>query len=120
MADVLVAAIRHDALSRYEATLSAAGLKLDRIGLRPYANKFAVSSLLRHAMPERVLLIDVGPTLTEINVFRDSFLAFSRAASVAVPESLDDDSILTITGAEPAAMEPDAGTPMERINQRQP
>ena len=86
-ADVLVAAVRREVLEQYEATLAAAGLKLDRIGLRPYAHKVAVCDRLKHAMPERVLFIDVRPTLTEIDILRDSSLAFSRAASVVIPET---------------------------------
>lgn len=82
--EVLVAAVRREVLRKYEETFEAAELKLDRIGLRPYANKVAVDHLLRHAMPERVVFIDVGPTFTEINVLRNGFLAFSRSAEVAV------------------------------------
>jgi len=88
-AEVLVAAIRHEVVRQYEATFAAAGLRLDRIGLRPFANKVAACALLRHAMPSRLLFIDVRPTLTEINVVRDSFLAFSRAASVVIPPAAD-------------------------------
>lgn len=88
--EVLVAAIRREALARYEATFHAAGLKLDRVGLRPYANRVAVVELLKPAVPERVLLIDVGATFTEIDIIRDGFLAFSRAASVAVGPAEDD------------------------------
>ncbi len=83
--DVLVAAVRREVVRHYEATLDAAGLKLDRIGLRPYANALAVRELLKHAMPERVVFIDVRPNLTEIDVLRHGCLAFSRAASVVVP-----------------------------------
>ncbi|MBI3834277.1 MAG: pilus assembly protein PilM [Planctomycetes bacterium] len=83
--DVLVAAIRREVLQQYEATIEAAGLKLDRIGLRPYANKIAACAQLRFAMPERVVFIDVRPALTEIDFIRDSALSFSRAASVAIP-----------------------------------
>ncbi len=82
--EVLVAAVRREVLKKYEETFEAAGLKLDRIGLRPYANKVAVDNLLRHAIPDRVVFIDVGPTFTEINVLRNGFLAFSRSAEVAV------------------------------------
>ncbi len=96
-AEVLVAAIRREVLQQYVATFDKAGLKLDRVGLRPYANKVAVCELLRHGMPDRVLMIDVRPTLTEINVLRRSTLAFSRAASVLIPEHLEDTPHLSIT-----------------------
>lgn len=86
-ADVLVAAVRREVLEQYEATVAAAGMKLERIGLRPYAHKVAVCDRLKHAMPDRVLFIDVRPTLTEIDVLHGSLLAFSRSASVVIPES---------------------------------
>ena len=40
--DLLVAAIRRELIQLYEETIAAAGLKLERIGLRPYAHKLAV------------------------------------------------------------------------------
>ncbi len=95
-ADVLVAAVQREVIAHYTATFEAAGLRLERVGLRPYASKVAVSTLLRHALPERVLFLDVSPTLTEINVLRDGALAFSRAASVMIPE-IKDESQPTLT-----------------------
>ncbi len=87
-AGVLVAAIRREVLAHYEAVFEQAGLKLERVGLRPYANQVAVAELLKHAVPEHVLFIDVGPALTEIDVLRHGVLAFSRAASVVIPKAL--------------------------------
>jgi type IV pilus assembly protein PilM len=98
--ELLVAAIRREVLQQYVATFDAAGLRLDRIGLRPYANKVAVCELLKHAMPDRVLVIDVRPTLTEINVLRNSALAFSRAASVLIPAQSGESPNLSIVAAE--------------------
>lgn len=118
-ADVLVAAVRHEVLSQYEATFATAGLKLERIGLRPYANKVATCMLLRHAMPERVLFIDVGPTLTEINILRNSFLSFSRAASVAIPKDLHESPRLSLVldeSANKSGDEPEDGA--ERLPAR--
>lgn len=82
--DVLVAVVRGDVVERYQKTFQAAGLKLDGAGLRPYAHKTALNELLKFSMPERVLFIDVRPTLTEINVLRHGALLFSRAASVVI------------------------------------
>lgn len=84
--EVLVAAVRREVLAHYEAVFAAAGLKLDRVGLRSQANRIATMRCLRHSSFERVLMIDVRPTLMEINVIRHSFLVFSRAASVQIPE----------------------------------
>ncbi len=99
--EVLVAAVRHEVLEQYEATFSAAGLRLDRVGLRPYANRMVACALLRHAPPERVLIIDVGPRLTEISVLRDSFLSFSRAAEVLIPKDLGAEAPLSIFPDKP-------------------
>ena len=96
--DVLVAAVRQELRDQFVATFVAAGLKLDRIGLRPYANKVAVSRLLEFSMPERVLVIDVRPNLTEIDVLRRGSLVFSRAASVAVPDSTTSTGLSTSPG----------------------
>jgi type IV pilus assembly protein PilM len=85
-AEVLVAAVRREVVQQYEETFKVAGLSLDRIGLRPYANTLAVREMLTHSVPERVVFIDVRPTLTEINVLRHGALAFSRAASVVIPK----------------------------------
>ena len=93
---VQVAAVRREALEQYEATFAAAGLRLERVGLRPYANRVAVCELLKHAMPDRVMFIDVRPTLTEIDVLKHSSLAFSRAASVLIPPDLGEDTHLSL------------------------
>jgi len=104
--EVLVGAIRRELLEQYEATFAAAGLKLDRIGLRPYANKVAVCQLLRHAIPERVLFIDVRPTFMEIDVLRQSALSFSRSASVTIPSGIGESRVLSIgPREEPAGAE---------------
>lgn len=82
--EVLLAAARLETLSRIQATLDAAGLTVARVGLRPYANMVSVGRL--PGMLEcRVLFVDVGPQVTEIDVFRGQTLSFSRAASVSVP-----------------------------------
>lgn len=95
-AAVQVAAVRREVLDQYEATFAAAGLKLERVGLRPYANRVAVCERLKHAMPECCMFIDVRPTLTEIDVLRHSELAFSRAASVLIPQGVGETTRLSI------------------------
>lgn len=99
--DVAIAAVRCERLEQYEATFAAAGLKLHRVGLRPYANRAAICALLRHAMPERVLFIDVRPTFMEIDILHNGGVVFSRSASVTIPQARGsgDTSSLPISGA---------------------
>ncbi|MFQ5804870.1 MAG: pilus assembly protein PilM [Phycisphaerae bacterium] len=81
---VLLAAVRLETLDRLRATCEAAGLTPARFGLRPYANMVSVMHLPA-MLDRRVLLVDVGPTMTEIDIVCGKVLAFSRAANVTVP-----------------------------------
>ncbi len=83
---VLLAAVRLETLDRLRETCEAAGLTPARIGLRPYANMVSVTHLPA-MLDRRVLFVDVGPTMTEIDVMCGNTLAFSRAANVSVPFS---------------------------------
>jgi hypothetical protein len=79
-----------------------------RIGLRPYAN--LVSAMHLPAMLDRrVCFLDVGPTVTEIDVFRGNTLVFSRAATVGVPfdsgKLMADDSVVLSSKSEIARLD---------------
>lgn len=80
---ILVAAIRKHVLEYYEAVAEAADLELARVGLRPFAN---VQALTRdgHHQKGRIALVNVGPSMTEIDILRNGRLIFSRAAAVNV------------------------------------
>jgi type IV pilus assembly protein PilM len=105
--EVLLVAIRLEALDRLRATCESAGLTPARIGLRPYANMVSVTHL--PAMFDRqVLFVDVGPTMTEIDIMSGNVLAFSRAANVTVPfqaGELDTDDSRVSAKAELAELE---------------
>ena len=83
MCEVWVAAVRTAVLDRYQQVIAGAGLKLERVGLRPYAN---VASLVPDEIADqRTLMVDIGPGMTEICVIDSGRLVFSRAASVSIP-----------------------------------
>jgi len=82
--EVLLAAVRSEVLEQLRETCLAAGLTPARIGLRPYANLLAVNRL-PGMLERRTLFLDVGPSMTEIDVFVGPMLGFSRAANVSVP-----------------------------------
>lgn len=83
---VLVAAVRNEQLTFYRQMAHEAGLSIERIGLRPYANLHAVTFRAPELKDKTVLLIEIGPQLTEIDIIQNGALVFSRAASVALPD----------------------------------
>jgi Tfp pilus assembly PilM family ATPase len=100
--EVLVAAIRAEVLQFYKAVCAAAQLKLERVGLRPYANTAAVHAMLGPDALGRVLYADIGPQMTEIGILREGSLVFSRAGSVL----LDHEEDLTVVAVgEPSSPE---------------
>jgi len=112
---VLVGAVRHETRTFYQEVCHHAGLKLERIGLRPYANAVAANEMLKDRRPERVLIVDVGPTMTEIDVIWNGRLAFSRAASVRVPLSVSGGSTTSVeavpSDSEGSGSDPQAASP---------
>ena len=129
--DVLVGTVRREVVTYYQQTCAAAGLTLERLGLRPYANKVAVNELFRAARHGCAVLVDVGPRLTEIDVISAGKLAFSRAASVSIPRpgapgpeevvadsavsAADDEEAASIIQFPSASAEGGAGSGTERV-----
>jgi len=64
---------------------------VERVCLRPNANRIAINAVLESGGHERVLFVDVGYTFTEIDVMSGGQLVFTRAASVHVPDDLSDE-----------------------------
>ncbi len=122
-ADVLVAAVRFEVMGFYKSVCEQAGLKLDRVGLRPFANMVAVNEMLGEQASDRIMFVDVGPSLTEIGIIRDGVLVFSRAASVLLEEQPDDevdddfdDSLETMLEEKPAEAGQTAGAEAVEID----
>ena len=82
--EVLLAAVTQDTLATVQATCEAAGLVPARIGLRPYANLVSIKHIAGLA-EQRILFVDVGPSMSEIDVMEAGKLAFARSANVNVP-----------------------------------
>ncbi|MBI4581258.1 MAG: pilus assembly protein PilM [Planctomycetes bacterium] len=106
--DVWVAAIRVGVVEYYRQVFAAAGLTLERIGLRPYANvrTLQASDLTRG----RVVMVEIGPSMTEINILRDGQLMYTRAAPVAMPAAGS-----PAIGAEGEAAGPPPPMPMDDL-----
>ncbi len=102
MCEVWVAAVRTAVVDRYRQAVLGAGLKLERVGLRPYANVASLGP--DQAAAGRTLMVDIGPSMTEINVVADGRLVYSRAASVSLPlEGLDEKQKSSPASASPTA-----------------
>ena len=81
--DVWVAAVRGNIVDHYQQVIESARLKRERIGLRPYAN--LAGAMADGELEGWVVLVDVGPSMTEIDIIRDGKLVYARAASVSIP-----------------------------------
>lgn len=105
--EVMIAAVLKKTLQRIQAICTAAGVRPARVGLRPYANLMALQQLMGISA-DKLLFVDVGATLSEIDIFQSQRLAFSRAASVELPGALggavlsDDSRILQTSDMDPA------------------
>lgn len=80
--ELLVAATRTEVVDYYREVAEKAGLKLRRIGLRCFCNLETVRICSPSSESDRVLLVNVGPELTEIDIVQGWRLLFSRSASV--------------------------------------
>ena len=100
--DVLVAAGRLPVVDHFRQIAEAAGVKLRRLGLRPYANVRCVDACTRRGAKETLLVVHFGADETEIDVLVGSALSFSRSAAVRIPPAEGDphelaESVRTVT-----------------------
>jgi len=85
--DVLVAAVRLPVVDHFRRIAEAAGVKLLRLGLRPYANVRCVDACTRRSAKETLLLVHFGSDETEIDMLVGNSLSFSRSAAVKIPSA---------------------------------
>jgi len=82
---VLVGAVSGKVVEHYLQIARAAGVKLRRLGLRPYANMKCVDACVHRGEEETVVAVHITSDETEINVLRGSSLAFCRSAVIEIP-----------------------------------
>ncbi len=87
--ELLVAATRREVIEYYRKVAQSADLVLGRIGLRCFSNLQTVLACAPDAVRLRMLLVNVGPELTEIDLIQGGGLLFSRSASVPLSEQDD-------------------------------
>lgn len=80
--DVLVAAVRKTVVEYYEKVAAAAGIKLQSLGLRPYADVRCFEACLPFEQRRNAVLVHVLSDEAEINVVINGALTFSRAAPI--------------------------------------
>ncbi len=85
--DVLVGAVRLPVVDHYRQIAQAAGAKLLRLGLRPYANVRCVNACKQSHFEDTVLLLHFGAEETEIDLLVGNSLMFSRSAAVKISSS---------------------------------
>jgi Tfp pilus assembly PilM family ATPase len=78
--NVLVAAAKLPVVDHYRQVAEAAGVKLHRLGLRPYANLRCIEACTVREADESIALVQVLAEETEIDVMVGASLAFSRSA----------------------------------------
>ncbi len=80
---VLAAAVRLPVIDAARQVCEAAGLRLERLGLRPYANVRAVYRCVHGRSGERLMFVNLTADEAEIDMMCDETLEFSRAVPLA-------------------------------------
>jgi len=88
---VLVAAVQRPVLEYYQQVAEAAGVRLLRLGLRPYANMRCLEAYGGSRAGGRVALVHIAADETEIDVVEKDGLTFSRSAVIQVPPAPSDE-----------------------------
>jgi Tfp pilus assembly PilM family ATPase len=89
---LLAAAVRMPMVDHYRRIAEAAGARLERLGLRPYANLRCVAACTVRRPEELVAVVHVTADQTEIDVIAGDSLSFSRSAVLRVPAAGKDNA----------------------------
>lgn len=102
--NVLVAAVQRPIIEQYQRLAEIAGVRLLRLGLRPYADARCVEACTLHHAKEATAVVHVGADETEIDILLGGATVFSRSAVVKVPpaggdgEATVDQAIESVAG----------------------
>jgi type IV pilus assembly protein PilM len=88
---VLVAAVRQAVVDHYQRIAAKAGVRLYRLGLRPYADVRAVQAYSRPPDRDSLFVLHVTADEVEINILAGSALAFSRSAGIKLLAEASDE-----------------------------
>jgi Tfp pilus assembly PilM family ATPase len=83
--NVLVAAVQRPMVDHYRRLAEIAGVRLQRLGLRPYADGRCVEACTVRRAQECVAVVHVTADDTEIDILTDGVMVFSRSAVAKVP-----------------------------------
>jgi len=83
---VLAAAVRAEVVDFYRLVAAAAGVRLVQLGLRPQAIGRCVAQCVRGEAGECIAAVNLTADATEIDVFVDGGLAFSRSVPIGMPD----------------------------------
>ena len=86
---VLAVAVRRNVIERYQAEASAAGLKLQALALRSYANLRCILCCGAEGAPDEALaFVNLRKDEIVVDVFVGEALAFSRVATDPTPDAI--------------------------------
>ena len=109
--EVLVAAVRRDVVEFYQQMAEAAGIKLVKLGLLPYANARCLEACRAADDHQPIALISLRPDEVNIDVMAEQALLFSRGAPVKASEEPSGGPNLDSTGAVPNLSLTEPNTP---------
>ncbi|MBM3459376.1 MAG: type IV pilus assembly protein PilM, partial [Armatimonadetes bacterium] len=82
--EVLLAVAQESLVNRHLETLQAAGLKVVAVEIEPLASPRALIDISNGVAPSgTVALVDIGASTTDVGIYREGILAFTRTIQIA-------------------------------------